>query len=194
MARARRTRPCRTEINREVTAVRKGVFPERRQPCAQWYGLSVDIEERKQAEDRLSRSEAYLAEAQRLTHIGVAAFNETAILYGSEEIYRIWGFDPAQGVPSREAVLQRIHPGDRDRMQAEGQRTLGEKIRYSIEYRIVLPDGTVKPLESIGEPEFSAGGELVEIVATQIDVTERKRAEQALQESEAKFRAYEESS
>jgi PAS domain S-box-containing protein len=141
----------------------------------------------------LCRSEGYLAEAQRLTHIGVAAYNEKAILYGSEEIYRIWGFDPAQGVPSREAVFQRIHPDDRDRMQAEVQRALGEKIRYSIEYRIVLPDGTVKHLQSMGAPEFSAGGELVEIVATQIDVTERKRAEQALRESEAKFKDYAES-
>jgi PAS domain S-box-containing protein len=144
----------------------------------QWYGLSVDIEERKQAEDRLRRSEAYLAEAQRLTHIGVAAYNETAILYGSEETYRIWGFDPAQGVPSREALFQRIRPDDLDQMQAEVQCALGEKRHYTIEYRIVLPDGTVKHLESIGAPEFSASGELVEIVATQIDVTERKRAQE----------------
>ena len=144
----------------------------------QWYGLAVDIEERKQAEDRLRRSEARLAEAQRLTHIGVAAYNETAILYGSEETYRIWGFDPAQGVPSREAVFQRIHPDDRDRLDAEVQRALGEKRRYSIGYRIVLPDGTEKHVESIGEPAFSATGELIEIVATQIDVTERKRAEE----------------
>ena len=69
---------------------------------------------------------------------------------------------------------------------------MGEKRRYSIEYRIVLPDGTVKHLESIGAPEF-ASGELVEIVATQIDVTERKRIAQALRESEAKFRDYAES-
>ena len=156
----------------------------------QWYGLSVDIDEKKKAEDLLRRSEARLAEAQRLTHIGVAAYNETATLYGSEETYRIWGFDPAQGVPSREAVFQRIHPDDLDRMQAEVQRALGERRRYSIEYRIVLPDGTVKHLVSIGEPEFSASGELVEVVATQIDVTERKCAEQALRESEAKFRDY----
>ncbi len=112
------------------------------------------------------------------SHIGVAAYNETAILYGSEEIYRIWGFDPAQGVPSREAVFQRIHPDDRDRLDAEVQRASGEKRRYSIGYRIILPDGTVKHLKSIGEPEFSATGELIEIVATQIDVTERKRAEE----------------
>jgi PAS domain-containing protein len=65
---------------------------------------------------------------------------------------------------------------------------LDEKRRYSIGYRIVLPDGTVKHLESIGVPEFSATGELIEIVATQIDVTERKCAEQALRESEYKLR------
>ena len=61
-------------------------------------------------------------------------------------------------------------------------------MRYSIAYRIVLPDGTVKHLELIGQPVFSTNGELVEVVATQIDVTERKRAEQALRESEAKIR------
>jgi PAS domain S-box-containing protein len=65
---------------------------------------------------------------------------------------------------------------------------LGEKRRYSIAYRIVLPDGTVKHLESIGQPVFSTNGELVEVVATQIDVTERKRAEDALREREAKIR------
>jgi PAS domain-containing protein len=79
----------------------------------------------------------------------VAAFNETAILYGSEEIYRIWGFDPAQGVPSREAVFQRIHPDDRDRLDAEVQRALGEKRGNSIGYRIVLSDGTMKHLNGI---------------------------------------------
>jgi PAS domain-containing protein len=86
--------------------------------------------------------------------------------------------------------FQRIHPEDRDRLDAEVQRALGEKRRYSIGHRIVLPDGTVKHLESIGEPEFSASGELIELVATQFDVTERKRAEQALRESKGKFRDY----
>src|SRR6202007_2962400 len=101
------------------------------------------------AEDRLRRSEAYLAEAQRLSHSGVAAYNETTILYGSEETFRIWGFDPAEGVPSRQAVFQRIHPDDRDRLNAEVQRAVGEKRGYSIGYRILLPAGTVTHIESI---------------------------------------------
>ena len=142
----------------------------------QWYGLSIDVDEAKKAEDRLRRSEAYLEEAQRLSHSGVAAYNETDILYGSEETFRIWGFDPAQGVPSREAVNQRIHPDDRDRLLAEVQRAVSEKRNYFFAYRIVLPDGEIKHIETIGRPAFSASGELVEIVTTQIDVTERKRA------------------
>jgi PAS domain S-box-containing protein len=153
-----------------------------------WYGTNIDIENLKRTEERLRQSEAYLAEAQRLSHSGVAAYNETTTLYGSEEIYRIWGFDPAQGVPSREAVFQRIHPDDRDRLRAEVQRAVDEKRGYSTGYRIVLPDGTVKHLEAIGKPVFSARGELIEIVTTQIDVTERKRAEEALRESERKIR------
>src|SRR5271154_3518033 len=137
----------------------------------------LDLTERKKAEEQLRLSEARLAEAQRLSHSGVAAYNETAILYGSEETYRIWGFDPAQGIPSREAVNQRIHPDDRDRVVAEVQRAVGERRDYSIEYRILLPEGTAKHLESIGRPVFSASGKLVEIVVTHLDVTERKRAE-----------------
>ena len=92
--------------------------------------------ERKKAEDLLRRSEAHLAEAQRLSHTGAVAYNGTAILFASEETYRIWGFDPAQGLPSREVVFQRIHPDDRDWLNAEVRRAVGEKRRYSIAYKI----------------------------------------------------------
>jgi PAS domain S-box-containing protein len=156
----------------------------------QWYGLCFDIDEGKKAEDLLRRSEAHLAEAQKLSHTGAVAYNGTAILFASEETYRIWGFDPAQGLPDREVVFHRIHPGDRDWLNAEVRRAVVEKRRYSVAYRILMPDGTVKHLETIGQPVFSASGELVEIFATQTDVTERKRAEEALRESEAKFRDY----
>jgi PAS domain S-box-containing protein len=133
----------------------------------------------------LQRSEAHLAETQRLSHSGVSAYNETGSLYGSEETYRIWGFDPAQGPQSFEAVFQRVHPDDRDRHRAQVRSALDEKRGYSIAYRIVLPDGTVKHLESVARPVLSASGELVEMVATQIDVTERMRAADALRESES---------
>ena len=165
-----------------VSAVRRRAEQELRQAREE---LEAKVAERTAD---LARSERYLAEAQRLTHCGVTAYKGSTVFYGSEEIYRIWGFDPAQGVPNRKTVLQRIHPDDRDRQNAEVERALGEKRRYSAAYRIVLPDGTVKHLESIGQPVFSTNGELVEVVATQIDVTERKRAEEALRESEAKIR------
>src|ERR1700754_1961007 len=170
-----------------VSAVRRRAEQELRQAREE---LEAKVAERTAD---LARSERYLAEAQRLTHCGVTAYKGSTVFYGSEEIYRIWGFDPAQGVPNRKPVLQRIHPDDRDRLYAEVERALGEKRRYSAAYRIVLPDGTVKHLESIGQPVFSTNGELVEVVATQIDVTERKRVEDALRESEAKFRDYAES-
>jgi PAS domain S-box-containing protein len=156
----------------------------------QWYGLSVDIDEGKKTEDRLRRSEAHLAEAQRLSHTGASAYDATTILYWSEETYRIFGFDPRDGLPSREAVWQRIHSDDRNRVRAEVEDAQNDEGAFSSEFRIVLPDGTVKYIESIRQPVFSTNGGLVEVVATQIDVTERKRAEQAFRESEAKFRDY----
>jgi PAS domain S-box-containing protein len=154
----------------------------------QWYGLSVDIDEAKKVEDRLRRSEAYLAEAQRLSHTDTWAFSGATTLYWSEEGYRIWGLDPLHGPPNRETIWQRIHPDDRDRVYEGVQEAVRQKRDYAVEFRIILPDGTVKYLESISRHLFSERGELVEVVGTHVDVTERKRAEQALRESEAKIR------
>jgi PAS domain S-box-containing protein len=144
----------------------------------QWYGLSVDIDELKQTENRLRRSEAYLAESQRLSHTGTWAFNPTTTVYWSEECYHIWGLDPVQGLPSKETMWQRIHPDDRDKLYEETQAAVSQKRDYAGEFRIVLPDGTVKYLEATSHHVFSARGELVEVVGTHVDVTERKRAQE----------------
>jgi PAS domain S-box-containing protein len=163
---------------------------DRNGQIVQWYGLSVDIDEAKKAEDRLRRSEAYLAEAQRLSHTGSAVYDETQISYLSDEACRMFGFDPLQGIPSREAVWQRIHPDDLDRLNENIELGVREKRSFANEHRIILPDGTVKHVEAVNHPVFSASGELLEIVVTGVDVTDRKRAEQTLRESEAKFRDY----
>src|SRR5260370_15039065 len=157
----------------------------------QWYGFSIDIDEGKKAEDALRRDEAWLAQAQRLSHTGNWVMNGTTrrYLYWSDECYRIWGLDPLQGLPSREDYWGRVHPDDRERVWGEVQEAMREQTDCFAEFRILLPDGTVKYLEGNSRHVFSSLGELLEILSTHVDVTGRKRTEQALRESEAKFRA-----
>jgi PAS domain S-box-containing protein len=145
----------------------------------QWYGFSIDIDEAKKAEDALRRDEAWLAQAQRLSHTGTWVMNgaTTHFLYWSDESYRIWGFDPAQGLPSRDDLWGRIHPDDRERVWGEVQEALREKRDFLAEFRILLPDGTVKYLEANTHHEFSPLGALLEVLCTSVDVTERKRAQ-----------------
>jgi PAS domain S-box-containing protein len=133
--------------------------------------------ERKLTHERLQRSEAYLAEAQRLSHTGSWAFNAKGPVYWSDENFRIWGFDPEQGLPDPELVLQRVHPEDRDRVLEYVVQALRDKEDYAAEFRIVLPEGTIKYIHGLGHPVFSSSGDLLEVVGTQVDVTERKRAE-----------------
>src|SRR6266404_2113771 len=165
--------------------VRAEPLRDREGRIIEWYGLSVDIDEGKKIEERLRRSEAYLAEAQRLTHTATVAYNATEILYFSDEAFRLFGFDPLQGLPSREAVWQRIHPDDVDTMNEKIERALCERRSFQNEFRLKLPGGTVKHVDADILPVFSATGEFVEIIATAVDVTERKRAEDTLRRGEA---------
>ena len=132
--------------------------------------------------ESLRRSEAYLAEAQRLSHTGSWAFNVATrqIVHWSQEHFRIFGFDPEQGMPSFETLLQRIHPDDRARAAEVLERAVRERTDYELDWRIVPSDGTMKYLHAEGHPAFNSSGDLVESVGTVMDITERKRAERRL--------------
>src|SRR5258706_13287396 len=141
--------------------------------------FALDLTERKRAEEALRRGEAWLAQAQRLSQTGtwVADGTTRAILYWSEKCYRIWRFDQAQGLPSREDMWGRIHPDDRERLWGQVQEAIREHRDFFGEFRILLPDGTVKYLEANAHHQFSPLGALLEVICTSVDVTERKRAQ-----------------
>jgi PAS domain S-box-containing protein len=155
-------------------------------------GTLVDNTERKVAEESLRQSEAFLEEAQRLSHTGSWAFDlaSNKYIYTSDESDRIYGFDPEADPPTREAVFERIHPEDRSSWKQNFERSLREKVDTSHEYRIVLPDGRVRHIRAIRRPVLNSAGDVVKLVGTSIDITERKVAEEELRASEARFRTF----
>jgi len=139
--------------------------------------LLTQSREREQAENRLRRSEAYLAEAQRLTKTGSWAYDPATekALYWSDEMFRIHGLDPRQGPPTSKAFLEHVHPDDRDGVREAMPRVVREKTDYEVEHKMILPDGTIVHIHAHGHPVLDGSGDVVEIVGSAVDVTERKR-------------------
>src|ERR1700757_4648871 len=167
-----------------VSAVRRRAEQELRQARDE---LEAKVSERTAT---LQRSERYLAETQKLTHTGSWAWDARSqkVLYCSEEMFRIYGLDPLVDLPTRKNFRQRVPPEDRDRTDERFLRVVREKVDSFDEYRVLLPDGTVKHVISSGHPVLDGNGEFIAFIGTATDVTERKRAEEALRERDAKIR------
>jgi PAS domain S-box-containing protein len=150
-----------------------------------WYLARTDIEDRKQAEEALRRSESYLAEAQRLSHTGSFAHDPARgeITYWSEESYRTFGFDPAAGPVSYAEARSRVHPDDLKRFDEYRERGIREKTGCSIDFRLLLPDGSIKHVHCVSRPVFNTTGTVVELVGTNMDVTEQHQARAALEKA-----------
>jgi PAS domain S-box-containing protein len=140
----------------------------------------------KQRTVDLRRSESYLAEAQKLTHTGSWAWNvRTGALFWSQEIFRIYDFDPPAIGPTWEQFLQRVHPEDRPQIEQRAKIETSQKdwIDSQADFRVVLPNGTIKRLHSIAHPVMDESGEITEIVGTVMDVTEQWNARTALEKA-----------
>src|SRR5580692_6399434 len=144
--------------------------------------LSEDITERKRAEAKLRRSEESLLEAQRLSHIGSWKLDAASgAVIVSPEIHRIFGVRPDEDTSRLEFWLSRNHPEDQKRIREFFERSTSQKTDYDADYRIVLPDGSIKHLHAAGHPVLNESGDLVEFVGTTMDVTEQVQTRAALE-------------
>jgi PAS domain S-box-containing protein len=145
-----------------------------------------DITERKKAERELRRSEGYLAEAQKLTHTGSWAWNvRTGVLFWSREIFTIYDYEFQEMGPTWPQFLERVHPEDRPQIeQSARMETSGKEwLDSQNDFRIILPNGTIKHLHSVAHPVRNDSGEITEVVGTVMDVTEQWKARTELEKA-----------
>lgn len=144
-----------------------------------------DITERKLAEEELGRSRRLLQDAQELAHLGSYEFElpEGEVTW-SDETFRVVGRDPALGEPSPQEYLQLVHADDRQRLQSAIDEAIEHRTRLSTEYRVILPNGDIKHIQSVGQAKLDRNGKPVSFFGTILDITERKQVEEALRLSE----------
>jgi len=158
-----------------------GLYDEHGEP-AHLIGISLDITRRKRIEDELRKSEAMLAEAQRMAHLGHWQLDLVGnTLEWSDEIYRIFEIEPQLGA-TYEAFLDRIHPDDRAAVDQAYRESLQNHTPYQIEHRLLMTDGSVKHILEKGETTYDEDGKPLRSLGTAQDVTVSKYAERALRE------------
>jgi PAS domain S-box-containing protein len=156
-----------------------------------WYGSSLDVEERKTAEEQLrrnseelQRTEFYLAEGQRLGHMGSWAFDPDGFYYWSPELFRMHGLDPASKPPTVQEYLDCVHPQDRESIADIIKQILTEDTPFDATNRIVRPDGELRYIRCVGTPVVE-NQSLKKYVGSAIDVTEHEVLTQELRRREA---------
>ncbi len=149
-----------------------------------WHGSSIDIEDRKRAEVALQQSQFYLAEGQRLAHMGSWAFNAEGFEYWSPELFRIYGLEPNGGPPTVDAYLALVHPDDRAFMQQRITAMMVDHRAFDFTKKIVRPDGEIRSVRCVGVP-VTQGGTFQGFLGTGMDVTEQVQLTQELQRREA---------
>jgi len=151
----------------------------------EFIGAVTDVTVAREADRKLRRSEAYLAETQHLSHTSswVWDVRRRKWAYRSPEVYHLFGFDPVKGPVPLQAFRDRIHPEDRRPNVEAASRAIRQKADFEVNFRIILPDGSIRYVHSVGHPVVGDDGEVAELVGTHIDITEQRLAKEALEKA-----------